>query len=684
MINTSSAYKRAIEKNREFRVRDKLTFRDGSFLNLSLGDFLEYKINEATSSSGNFEIGAAVMKEYTVTLSNMDGKFDLYDFEDADIQAVVGLKLEDGTWEDLKKGTYRVFDVVFGDVTLQITAYDGMLFFDRPYSECQLSYPATVLEIIQSACRDCQMTFDASTVEMGDYVVVKRPNDSSLTYRDVVAYCAQIMGSFARIDHLGALSFGWYPFDVVPLGGLDGGIFDGGSPYASGDTAAGGGFSPWNDGDGYDAGSFFNMNQFHHFKNMKAQSIHASDIDVTGLKVVVKGEETEEKSCFVGGEGYVLEIRENPLIQEDTMLQVASQIGRKIIHKPFRPMSVTVQSDPSIEAGDLAVVTTRQQQSYTRVITETTFAMGAAQQVECTAETPAGKAYQRFSAYTKLLDAAKEDSVRQLSSYDIAVQNMNQLAANTLGFYYTAIPQPDGSVLAYRHDKPKLEESKVVYKSGIDGFWVTQDYKGNDADTAWKAGFDSNGNVVLNMLSVIGINFNWARGGTLTLGGEGNGNGVLDIRDESNRQIGKINKDGANFTKGTFSGELKAATGTFSGNLTNTYNGFSLLVSNGGMYVAKLGNSSPHGFVSGTVYNQDNGTYGLRVAGKGAVVISTDILGVSDYYDSGETFKFSAGKSGSVRLVNELEIAEKFGGGLYWDYKFKTLTFEKGIMVTAL
>ena len=108
------------------------------------------------------------------------------------------------------------------------------------------------------------------------------------------------------------------------------------------------------------------------------------------------------------------------------------------------------------------------------------------------------------------------------------------------------------------------------------------------------------------------------------------------------------------------------------------------MVSNGGMYVAKLGNSSPHGFVSGTVYNQDNGTYGLRVAGKGAVVISTDILGVSDYYDSGETFKFSAGKSGSVRLVNELEIAEKFGGGLYWDYKFKTLTFEKGIMVTAL
>ena len=223
MINTSNAYKRAIEKNREFRIRDRITFRDGTYADISMEDIMSYKINEATSSSGKFEIGAAVMKEYAITLSNMDGKFDLYDFEDADIRAVVGLKLADNTWEDLRKGTYRVFDTVFNDVTLQITAYDGMLFFDRPYSGCKLNYPATILEIIQSACQDCQMTFDASTVEMGNYIVAERPDDTSLTYRDMIAYCAQIMGRFARINHLGALSFGWYPFEVIPLGGLDGG-----------------------------------------------------------------------------------------------------------------------------------------------------------------------------------------------------------------------------------------------------------------------------------------------------------------------------------------------------------------------------------------------------------------------------------------------------------------------------
>lgn len=144
---------------------------------------------------------------------------------------------------------------------------------------------------------------------------------------------------------------------------------------------------------------------------------------------------------------------------------------------------------------------------------------------------------------------------------------MNQLAANTFGFYATIVKQADGSILAYRHDKPKLAESKIVYKSGIDGFWVTSDYQGNDADTTWKAGFDSSGDAVMNVLSVIGINFSWAHGGVLTLGGSGNGDGKLVINNSKGQQIGYIDNTGVHFNQGEFSGSLKAATGTFAGEL---------------------------------------------------------------------------------------------------------------------
>ena len=125
---------------------------------------------------------------------------------------------------------------------------------------------------------------------------------------------------------------------------------------------------------------------------------------------------------------------------------------------------------------------------------------------------------------------------------------MSQLAANTLGFHETKIIQDDGSVIVYRHDKPKLSESKIVYKSGIDGFFVTRNYTGKDSTTVWKAGFDSNGNAALNILSVIGIHWDWAYGGTLTLGGEDNKNGVLRILNANGAQIGKWDNTGADIT----------------------------------------------------------------------------------------------------------------------------------------
>ena len=113
-------------------------------------------------------------------------------------------------------------------------------------------------------------------------------------------------------------------------------------------------------------------------------------------------------------------------------------------------------------------------------------------------------------------DAKKEigDAVDQsLDAYDVKLAQMNELAANTLGFYYTEEKAADGSIIAYRHDKAKLSESKIIYKNGIDGFFLSV-----DGGQTWKAGFDSNGDAVLNILYAIGIQSKWinTRGFTAT------------------------------------------------------------------------------------------------------------------------------------------------------------------------
>lgn len=223
----------------------------------------------------------------------------------------------------------------------------------------------------------------------------------------------------------------------------------------------------------------------------------------------------------------------------------------------------------SRQAGDVAVVSPKTTSSYTTVITDTTFSLFAAQSISSTAETPTAKTFTHYGAATKLLEAARNYTDQEMSAYDLVVQQMSQLAANTLGFHETKIIQDDGSVIVYRHDKPKLSESKIVYKSGIDGFFVTRSYTGKDSTTVWKTGFDSNGNAALNILSVIGIHWDWAYGGTLSLGGAGNGNGVLKVFDAKGNVVGLWDKDGLIAKAGKFSGDITGASGTFSGKLNS-------------------------------------------------------------------------------------------------------------------
>lgn len=547
MINTSIAFRRALSGNREFRIKDTITLKNKKEFPIPMMDLREYKINEATSASGKFEIGAAVIKEYKITLDNSEEQYDDCDFEGANIQAVIGLKLADGTWEDLKKGQYRVYTAIFGETTLQITAYDEMIYFDRPYSECTLSYPATIRDIVLDACRHCRVDCESSSIEMGNYIVKTKP-EGSITYRDVISYCAQIMGCYARINHLGRLAFGWYDFSAIGSGDLDGGIFDTASQekYLSGDEADGGTFDNYSSGYTYDSGTFVDMDAYHHFYDLYNKSINGTDINVTGIQITTKKDNTDKKQLY-GTNTYALEIKDNPLIQTDSMQQVAKYIGDKIINKPFRPMSISVQGNPAIEAGDVAVVSPKTTSSYTTVITDTTFSLFAAQSISSTAETPTAKTFTRYGAATKLLEAAQNYTDQEMSAYDLVVQQMSQLAANTLGFHETKIIQDDGSVIVYRHDKPKLSESKIVYKSGIDGFFVTRSYTGKDSTTVWKAGFDSNGNAALNILSVIGIHWDWAYGGTLSLGGAGNGNGVLKAYDAKGKLVSTLSNNGLQF-----------------------------------------------------------------------------------------------------------------------------------------
>lgn len=521
-------------------IHDQYIFKDGSRPDIGTTDFMKYEINEAVSEQSTFSIGAAVIKKYTATLNNMEEKFSDFDFEGLDILSRVGLLLEDGSTEIIPKGKYRCVSAKLNESTIDLEAYDSMLFFDRPYLESTLQYPATITQIINDACVHCQMAVDAKTIPWGEHIIKERPDDKDLTFRDVIGYCAQIMCCYAKIDHLDKLSFGWYDFDMLEKlqNGYDGGEF---ADYTTGDKLDGGNFKDYNTGDSYDSGSFRDTYEYHHFYSLGSQSINTDDIVVTGIKVTSeKSEDSEEESYMYGSDGYVLSIEKNPLIQTGDVQIVASYIGKKMVGKRFRPLSISCQSDPCIEAGDCACVTDRKQRTFFSVISNTTFSVGSMQKIECTAETPTENNYTKYSATTKLLDAADRNAKRKLSNYDIAVKRLTDLMTQSFGLYKTEEVQEDGSIIFYMHNKPEVSNSSTIWKMTADAFAVS-----TDGGKTWNAGMDSQGNAVVTILNAIGVNADWINTGDLIVGGKDHDtDGSIRIYDKDGKTIGILNKDG--------------------------------------------------------------------------------------------------------------------------------------------
>ncbi|MDY2937005.1 MAG: hypothetical protein SOT28_01615, partial [Fusicatenibacter sp.] len=158
MINTSSAFREAISgATRKTVEQDKIRMKDGTNLTIERYDLLSHSISDGTSGTSSFDIGGSVIGKYTATLNNMDGRFDGMDFEGAVLTAYSGVVLSDGTEELLKKGTFTVQTSEMQDISVKIEALDNMSKFDRKY-DSNLSYPATIRQIVQDACSSCGVT----------------------------------------------------------------------------------------------------------------------------------------------------------------------------------------------------------------------------------------------------------------------------------------------------------------------------------------------------------------------------------------------------------------------------------------------------------------------------------------------------------------------------------------------
>lgn len=523
MINTSMAFKQAILGSRKYLYSAKIHLADGTELTVGNDDVMEgtVQFEQATSNMDSFDVGAATSNVHSLALNNMRDKFSQYDFVDAVIIPKVGLELDDGSVEYLQKGYYTVDEAKHNGSTISLSAMDDMVLLDRPYSESELQYPATLLRIYLDICTCCGVSAGNARFDHDDYVVSARPTDEAITFRDMLSYIGQITGYYAIMDTERKLCLKWYDLTAFDdSDGLDGGVFDpyNQTQYQTGDEADGGNFKDYSGGDAYEGGAFNAMEKYHHIYRLASQDIYTDDVVITGVKIAVTEETEDEKvtssselTFTAGNTGYMVHIENNPLITSGNAQGIANQLFLKIGGMHFRPLSVSALSDPSVEAGDAAYVSDSKGNSYATYLTSVSFAMGGYETYICSAQTPTEKNSIRYSETAKALAEAKKNTQQKITAYDLTIQRLTDLMAQTFGAFKSE--QTDGATGAtiyYMHNKPTLEESDKVWKMTADGFVVS-----TDGGRTWNAGMDASGNAAVNILSAIGIVADWIQAGVI-------------------------------------------------------------------------------------------------------------------------------------------------------------------------
>lgn len=552
MLNVSAKWQRAVMLDNDINVNcfADIVTASGEKIPITDSELWAngFEVSDATSSNGTFTIGALIAGKLKIKLNNIYDDYSKYDFDKASVTAYVSKSFSDGTSEKLKIGEYRVSETSYDGSLITLTCLDNINNFNREY-DSNLSYPTTAYEVVRDACIKCDVPFTMARFDNSDYVINEIPSDNQkLTYGQVIAYILQLSGLWGKCGHDGELLIGWYDMSQFGSQNYNGGTFSTKTtPYSDGDTLNGGNFTDYSSGDIADGGTFTEARNYHNIYTQKDLNVATDDVVITGVKVTVTSKEDKAKdvNALAGKEGYVILITDNPFISADKAQTVASYIFKKIGGMRFRPLDATLLSNPLIESGDVALVTDRKQNTYSCFVSNRTFTVGSGTTISCDAENASRNSADKFSNETKAIVRARKVAQTQLSAYDKQMQLLTQLMSQSLGLFKTEQVQEDGSIIYIMHNKADLNSSNIQWKMTANGMAVSNDY-----GKTWRAGIDKDGNAIFNIMSAIGINFDWAHGGTLTLGGENNVNGKQYVKDANGKILITLDNKGITLADG--------------------------------------------------------------------------------------------------------------------------------------
>lgn len=372
MYTTTDLYKRLIRQpGRRQMIGGTITLADGTIIDLTPRNVSEggLEVSTATSQQGAFTLGGAVVGEANLALINHEKQFENADFTGSVLRPSMGLLTQqkwDGTQtiERVPLGVYTVDNADKTNSTVTISALDNMEKFERPYSDSDLTYPATLKQIVSDACAVCGVALATPDFPGSGYTVAQRPDEENITFREIVSYAAQLAGCYTNCNRDGALVLDWYDLSTTP-------------------------YQP---------------------TGVHSSDVAAADITLTGVQLIPQ--DSNVAPVKAGTEGYVVKIGNNPLAQ-DNLQALVDALAERLVGFSFRPYTVECLSDPSLNVGDTVRITDRHGNQHVSFVSNIVYAPDGTMTITADAESKLSNASTRFTAAEKLQEQVNkvEDTV---------------------------------------------------------------------------------------------------------------------------------------------------------------------------------------------------------------------------------------------------------------------------------
>lgn len=174
-----------------------------------------FQVDRYSCNGEKLEIGTAIAAQMTLTLENGNGTYDDIAFEGAELFVEVGVAdwtQNSPTVHWIPCGYFTPDEQPRRLSTISITALDRMTKFDAVVDGTQITTPITVANLVARVCtlRGVTLTQSITGLPNANVSLTSIPTGNTVTYRNLIAWCAGIMGTNAWFDWNGQLRFSWY------------------------------------------------------------------------------------------------------------------------------------------------------------------------------------------------------------------------------------------------------------------------------------------------------------------------------------------------------------------------------------------------------------------------------------------------------------------------------------------